>query len=204
MKTVVDLFVAKDRTAIFWFMLACVSIVLSGMYVSRVVADLSTKPVYLIMDANGVYYVAPSLEFENATPLHEAQTRLAMETIYNRGPRDIVYVERLRTLFFGPGIEKVNADLRKEAKKFIDEERDQTIEVTDIKILKVDPKGGVKTQATGIITRHSNIKGQPRVETFKVTNVFLWKINKGMGKNGLFPTVCFDMSLNDPVPEEAP
>lgn len=199
MKSVVDLFVAKDRTAVFWFTLACASILTSAIYVRKIIADVSTKPIYVIMDSNGTYYYAPSVEIDSATPLHEAQTRLAMETIYNRKPRNLVFEDRVRTLFYSKGIEQVKEEFNKDAKKFTEEDREQTIEVTGIKVLQASSSGGALTEATGTITRHSTYKGHGKVEVFTVKGKFVWRLNKAMGINGLPPTVCVNMKLGDPV-----
>lgn len=206
MKSVIDLFIAKDRTAVFWFTLACASILLSAMYVRLISADVSAKPVYVIMDANGIYYYAPSVEIKDATPLHEAQTRLAMETIYTRDPRDLVFKNRVETIFYDEGVRLVNDEFRKDAKKFVEEKRDQTIELTGITVLQAEPSGSALTEATGVLTRHSTFEGRSKVERFKVKGRFVWRLNKGMGVNGLPPTVCVNMRLADPerIEDEAP
>src|SRR6188768_3133962 len=101
MKSVVDLFIVKDRTAIFWFTMACVSIVSCALFVQRIVAAIQQKPQYVIMDARGTYYLAPSVEFEKATDLHIKQTQLAMETLYTRDVDELRFAPRLKKLFSG-------------------------------------------------------------------------------------------------------
>jgi hypothetical protein len=200
MKTVVDLFVAKDRTAVFWFTMACASILLSAIYVNRMVADVSTKPVYVVMDPNGTYYFAPSVEIHEAAPMQEALTRLAMETIYTRDQARLVYDSRVKTLFFGNSIKGVYDELAKDAKKATEEERKQEIEVTSVTIFEKLTGSGAKVEAKGIISRTANVLGRPTKLRFNVTARFAWQINSRMGKNPLPPMACTEMKLGNPEP----
>lgn len=197
MKTVVDLFIAKDRTALFWFTMACAAILCSGIYISKMVGDVSKKPQYVIMDGNGVYYLVPSVEFELATDLHIAQTKLVMETIYNRLPSKLVFEDRVNRLFYKGGIEQLKTELLKDSKKFKEEQREQTIEITDIKVVSVK-SSSVVTEGRGILTRRSTYGGREQVETLTVAGRFGWIMNPSMAANGLFPTVCVQILLGDP------
>lgn len=206
MKNVVDLFIVKDRTAIFWFTMACASIFCSAIYVKTVIAAVQKKPQYVIMDGTGVYYLAPSVELEGATELHIAQTRLAMETIYNRTPRGLVFKSRVDRLFTPEGVEKVNAEFKAEASRFSDEQRTQTVDVyEEPRVIKVMPSiGQLVTEAKGRITRSGTFKGQKKTEILYVTNRFVWKMNARMAHNQLFPTACFNMKLAEPSSEPKP
>ena len=205
MKNVVDLFIVKDRTDIFWFTMACASILCSAIYVKTVIAAVQKKPQYVIMDGTGVYYLAPSVEFEGAKELHLAQTRLAMETLYTRTPQNLVFKNRINRLFIGEGVEMVNNEFKTDAKKFVEEERSQTIDVyEEPTIYKIDPRGQAITHAKGRIIRHSTFKGQKKTEVLYVDNYFYWKMNARMVDNILFPTACFKMKLSDPAKEPKP
>ena len=77
MKGVVDLFIAKDKIAVFWFLVTCGVIVGAAWYLDKSIKEVHSKPQFVIMDSAGVYYLAPTVDFENAVELHAAQTRLA-------------------------------------------------------------------------------------------------------------------------------
>jgi hypothetical protein len=203
MKNLVDLFVAKDRTAVFWFVMACASIVCSAIYTRTVIADVRTKPQYVIMDGNGIYYKAPSVEFAQAEALHLAQSRLAMETIYTRTPRNVVFDERVPRLFYASAKDGFYKEITTEAKKFEEEERSQTVEVTSVEVMPGYPKSVAVVRAKGIITRHSIFKGKEKTEQFTVNNQFVWILNPNMETNGGFPTLCYQMLLSDPKKVEA-
>jgi hypothetical protein len=201
MKSVVDLFVVKDRTAIFWFTMACVSIVCSALFVQRMLAAIRTKPQYVIMDASGVYYLAPSVEFEKAKDLHDAQTRLAMETLYTRDLEQMKFADRARKLF----TKDCQGQIRKELlapdeTPFKEQKVHQTVEILEAGIYKgkIDPRGVAITYSKAKLTRQSSFKGQSKTETFTVDCYFFWRINTKMADNGLFPTVCTKITPSEP------
>jgi hypothetical protein len=207
MKSVVDLFVVKDRTAIFWFTVACMSIVCSAIYVQRVITAVQVKPQYVIMDATGGYYLAPSVEFEKATELHAGQTRLAMETLYDRGPEALTFDSRLKKLFTPAAISQIRKDLLiPDEKPFREQKMTQTIEIEEAGVYKnlVDPRGQAVTHAKAKLTRSGTFKGQAKTEVLDVDVFFWWRINTRMAENGLFPTVCTKFKASDPKrPNEA-
>jgi len=201
MKSVVDLFVVKDRTAIFWFTVACVSIVCSALFVQRMLAAIRTKPQYVIMDNAGVYYLAPSVEFEKAKDLHEAQTRLAMETLYTRDLDQMKFNDRARKLFTKDAISQIHKDLLvPDATPFREQQVHQTVEVEEAGIYKnkIDPRGVAISYAKAKLTRESKFKGQSKTETFTVDCYFFWRLNARMADNGLFPTVCYKITASEP------
>lgn len=201
MKSVVDLFVVKDRTAIFWFTVACVSIVCSAIFVQRVITAVQVKPQYVIMDSTGSYYLAPSVEFEKARELHAAQTRLAMETLYTRGPEALTFDSRVKKLFTPEAITQVRKDLLiPDEKPFREQQMNQTIEIEEAGVYKnlIDPRGQAVTYAKGKLTRSGTFKGQAKTEVLEVEVYFWWRINTRMADNGLFPTVCSKFKASDP------
>ena len=201
MKSVVDLFVVKDRIAIFWFTMACVSIVCCAIFVQKVVAAVKVKPQYVIMDSTGTYYLAPSVAFEHAKDLHAAQSRLALETLYNRGPEDLDYRPRMKKMFTEEAQMAIAKDiLAPDEAPFREQQTRQTVEVTEAGVYKnlIDPRGMAVTIAKGKLTRKSNFKGQARTEELEVVAYFWWTINTRMADNGLFPTVCTKFKAEDP------
>ena len=199
MKSVVDLFIVKDRTAIFWFTMACVSIVCCAIFVQKIVTAVRVKPQYVIMDASGTYYLAPSVEFEKAVALHEAQSRLALETLYSRDAELLRYQDRANKLFVPDAIKQIEEEfLKPDEKPFKEQKVVQTVEVDEASIYQIDPRGVALTFAKGRLIRQSEFKGQSKTETFEVKAYFTWRINTSMAVNGAFPTVCYKIKASDP------
>jgi hypothetical protein len=201
MKSVVDLFIVKDRTAIFWFTMACVSIVGCALFVQRMIAAVQKKPQYVIMDASGTYYLAPSVEFEKARDLHVKQTQLAMETLYTRDADNLRFGARLKKLFSGDAINQIQTEfLAPDAKPFTEQKIVQTIEVEEADIYKnqIDSRGIAITRGKGKLTRRGTFKGQEKTEVLEVEAFFWWRINGRMADNGAFPTYCYRIKAADP------
>jgi hypothetical protein len=199
MKNVVDLFIAKDRTALFWFMIACSSMLLSALYAISVISAVRTKPQYVIMDGAGIYYLAPSVEFAQATEMHLAQTRMAMETLYTRTPKTLPLGERLNKMFMKNAREMVKAELNKEANKFETQKIYQTVEVEQPTLGRIDPNGFIETRATAKLTRRGTFDGKEQTKQYTVKAAFGWILNTSMATNGGYPTVCSLVITGDPV-----
>jgi hypothetical protein len=207
MKSVVDLFVLKDRTAIFWFTVACVSIVCSALFVQKMIAAIRNKPQYVLMDANGVYYLAPSVEFEKATDLHVAQSRLAFETLYTRDLDQLRFDDRLKKLFTRDAIGQIKNDfLYPDSKPFRDQEVHQTVEIDEAGVYnnKIDPRGMAITHAKGRLIRKLTFKGLSKTDVYDVEAFFYWRINPKMADNGAFPTVCYKIAVPKDPKKQGP
>jgi hypothetical protein len=202
MKSVVDLFVVKDRTAIFWFTVACASVVANVVFIHQMVATVAEKPQYVIMDGAGNYYVAPSVEFEHAGELHAAQTRLAVETLYSRGPEKLEYPHRLERLFTPEALGQIRGELfSPDERPFREQQIHQTVEILEAGVYKdkIDPRGMAITHSKALLTRHSTFQGQEKTEVFEMEIYLWWRLNPDMARNGRFPTVCFQIKFADPV-----
>ena len=201
-KNIVDLFVAKDRTTLFWFLMACGSIFGSALWVQVVLGDVRTKPQYVIMDGNGIYYLAPSVELPLARDMHIAQTRLAMQTLFERGPLGLVFASREPKLFTKTAMESItNEILKPDSRKFKDEDTHQTIEVTSVTIEPLSASNAAnfaQTTAKGLLTRVRVVQGKKKTEHLTVSAVFLWQIQTRMADTGTFPTVCRQFKASDP------
>lgn len=192
MKGVVDLFIAKDRIAIFWFLAACGVIIASAWYLDRTIRAVHTRPQFVIMDSAGVYYLAPTVDFENAVELHAAQTRLAMETLFNRGPNGLDSPKRVPKIFGRKAVEFIAEEMQSENAAFKNQDIHQKVEVSKTEILKTVGEGAL-TSATGQVIRVGVFKGKTFNEVYDVQARFSWVLNKDMRNNGQFPTVSVQL-----------
>ena len=71
----IDLFIHKDKVAVFWFVVALA--VTAGFWWERqrLVKNLMAKPQFFVMDANHTYYLPAAMDFGSAKEIHAAQTR---------------------------------------------------------------------------------------------------------------------------------
>ncbi len=188
-KPVIDLFIQKDKVALFWFVFAIGVTTVFWWERQRLVAALQTKPQFFVMDANNTYYLPASLDFEDAKAVHAAQTRLAMEAVFNRNPSGPDNPDRLKRILGIELYQKTNRRLEEETKAFREKEIHQKVELGAIQILQVRDDS-VLTGVEGQLIRNGVFRNKPFTEVLEVQAQFKFILNPDMRHNGRFPTVA--------------
>lgn len=196
MKGVTDLFLAKDRMAVFWFLVSCITIALCAWYVKAILADSHRQPRIVIMDDAGVYYITPSLEFQDAKALHTSQTRLAMETLFNRGPKSLDNQSRVAELFTPAGAKfAFETFFPKEQKLFEERQYHQKVEIQSIVVAQTVGDTIAVTSVKAQLIRSGVFDGNPEDSIWDVEVNFGWVVNDTMFPNGGFPTQCLTFKV---------
>lgn len=188
-KSPVEIFVSKDRMAMVWFMIAVVALGFAFWYVRDMEAKIKEKPQFFVMDGANTYYIPVSMDFEDAKDVHAAQTRLAMETVFNRNPGGSDNTERMQRLFGNTALEYLEDEYDKERGAFSEQNIHQKVEVGEIKVLKTAGTQ-VVSSAKGQIIRVGVFEDRQFTVVYEVTARFKFVLNKDMRRNGRFPTVC--------------
>ena len=197
----IDLFIHKDKVALFWFFIAV--LVTAGFWWERqrLVKSHATKPQFFVMDANHTYYLPAAMDFESAKEIHAAQTRLAMEALFNRSPGGPDTPERLKRILGRDAFQKANKAIKHEEDEFEDKQIHQKVEIGPIQVLQVRDHT-VLTGVEGQLIRSGVFRGKPFTEVLPVSAQFKFALNPDMTTNGRFPTVAiafdFNISPNQP------
>lgn len=191
---VVDLFIAKDRIAIFWFMMACGTAVATTAYTTATLHEVRKRPQYIYLDGAGTWYLAPGSSFQEAEFVHRAQAQLATETIFNRGPDGLISKAPVPRLFGKSAQEYIREELKKEARSFANQDLNQTVQIKEIKILGAKD-GAAVTGVIADVVRSGEFKGAPIREEYDLKVQYLWRQNPRMSENGMFPSVCVELSI---------
>ncbi len=196
----IDLFIHKDKVALFWFFVAL--IVTAGFWWERqrLVKSLMAKPQFFVMDANHTYYLPSAMDFGSAKEVHAAQTRLAMEAIFNRTAKGPDSLERLKRILGRDAYHKANKAIDHEADEFSDKQIHQKVELGPIQVLQVRDDS-VLTGVEGQLIRSGVFRGKAFTEALLVKAQFKFILNPDMTANGRFPTVAiaFDFTT-EPTP----
>lgn len=194
-KPVIDLFIQKDKVAIFWFVFAVV--VTAGFWWERqkLIASFQQKPQFFVMDENSTYYLPAAMDFEDAKDVHAAQTRLAMEAIFNRNPGGPDSPDRLKRILGIELYQKTERRLGEETKAFREKEIHQKVELGAIQILQVRDDS-VLTGVEGQLIRNGVFRNKPFTEVLEVNAQFKFILNPDMRHNGRFPTVAIAFDYN--------
>ncbi|MEZ5386764.1 MAG: hypothetical protein R3F13_14725 [Prosthecobacter sp.] len=220
-KSAIDTLVARDQTAVFWFLVACAVAGGCAWYLIIMAEALKARPPFVVMDQSGAYYVAPGVNYNTRddtgqimNPMHVDLTQLAVRTIFERTPLGLTHADRTGKLFTKKGSVMLDEIIKKEDPYFISQKVEQTVEIlpiADVMAMPPEflPTGGtpksnpavltalptaVATWSAGIVTRHSVFKGQPQVERFFFKVILFWKLNPDMRGNDSYPSVVDKIS----------
>ena len=197
----IDLFIHKDKVALFWFLIALIVSVGFWWERQRLVKSLMAKPQFFVMDANHTYYLPAAMDFGSAKEIHAAQTRLAMEALFNRSPSGTDSPERLRRILGKDAYQKAKNAIAGEAEEFEDKKIHQKVELGPIQVLQVRDES-VLTGVEGQLVRSGVFRGKAFTEALDVKAQFKFILNPDMTTNGRFPTVAiaFDFTTNPSKP----
>lgn len=196
MRAISHLFLSHSRAAIFWFLVTWGCVGVSLYYVQSVVASVRTKPQYVMAGSPDLYYLAPDLHVETPTDLHVGQTRLAMETIFNRAPSGLDNEERLPLLFTPHAIGQIQDRLlRGQSREFKENQFHQKVEIEETTVKIEEGEGSATTVATGQLVR-SGVSGDRAInELWTVKMFFEWARNSNLTGQSLLPTVCNSINV---------
>ena len=197
----IDLFIHKDKVALFWFLIALV--VTAGFWWERqrLVKELTKKPQFFVMDANHTYYLPAAMEFGSAKEVHAAQTRLVMEALFDRSPGGPDSPKRLRRILGRDAYQKAKKSISGEAEEFEAKQIHQKVELGPIQVLQVRDES-VLTGVEGQLVRSGVFRGKAFTEALDVKAQFKFILNPDMTTNGRFPTVAiaFDYTITPTKP----
>ncbi|MBN8417806.1 MAG: hypothetical protein J0L73_02675 [Verrucomicrobia bacterium] len=192
-RSAIDTQIIRDRTAVFWFLVACLVGAGCAAYVMLMSAALRQRPPFVVMDTAGAYYVPPGEVYMEMNPMHMHLCNVLAETLLERNPQGLIYENRLTKLCWenekheSPGLSEIRKEVQKEQKYFQSQKVDQTSMVEKTEIL-VATNTRVKTRTTGLVHRRSFFSGKEKHETYRFTLTVLWHQNTKITHNKGFPS----------------
>lgn len=192
-RSAIDTLVIRDRTAVFWFLVACMVGAACAGYVMLISEALWQRPPFVVMDTAGAYYVPPGEVYMKMTPMHIQMSNVLAETLLERNPQGLIHENRLTKLCWenekheSPGLAEIRKEVQKEQKYFQSQKVDQTALVEKTEILAAT-NTRVKTVTTGLIHRRSFFSGKEKQETYRFSLTVLWHQNSRIISNKGFPS----------------
>ena len=179
-----------------WCLVTIASMVGSAHYVQSVIKDVRTRPQYVMASSSDLYYLTPDVRVEGMPELYAAQTRLAMETIYNRGPKGLDN-DRRRGKLFTPEANRQITDLivLPELQAFRNLNLHQKVEIGEIDVVIEEGRGNSSSTAQAQLTRSGFSEDQTLNESWLVTVQFIWQSNPDPDDHAMYPTVCKSLSV---------
>jgi hypothetical protein len=190
MKGVTDIFISKEKLALFWFSLACVFLAITGWHTYNV-ADTSRGSMLYVPIEKSNFYLDRSLDQHELDDVINYHTRHALETYLNRGPKGLLNRDRVPLLFSGIALEQVDLDLRENAYDFDTRRIHQMVEVGTVNV-EYSLDGSVETVAMGQIVRVSvdPTSNEAVTQSIAVSARMNWIRNPNLRDSRRFPFVC--------------
>lgn len=196
MRAVANLFISRSRAAVFWFFVTCASLVSAAVYVQSVVKDVRTLPQFVMAGNADLLYLTPTLEVDDLTSLHTSQTKLAMETIFNRGPAGLDHQDRRFSLFTDDANGVINQEVvAPQVLMFRDTKAQQKVEIENIFVNPAPGQGEATTVCYGVLFRTGVENNKTVNQSFSVKVFFSWKSNPNPEEHAMYPTICNSVSF---------
>lgn len=193
MKGVSDIFISKEKLAIFWYLVSIGCLVFTGWYLHGLALERRGTMLFVPLE-NSTYYLDRSLKQETTNELLDYHTRLALETYLNRGPSGPLTANRLPLLFFGRGLEQVIEDEKRLRFDFANQKTHQMMEVGRV-TLELEQNMSATTVVQGQLLRissHPTTK-ETVVQAFKVQARMSWMRNPNGLQARRYAWVCNDV-----------
>lgn len=193
MKGVTDIFISKQKLAIFWFLVALGCIVGTAWHLYGVAIEGRSRMLYVPIEQADVY-IDSELTDEDLHTLVDFQTRLTLETFLNRGPKGPVTPERLALLFTPLGFEKALEDIKAKSYDFRSRQMHQMVELGEMSALHF-PDGSATTRIGGQLIRVSidPIEKEMVTQVFSISAILQWERNQNLRDKKRFLFVCKDI-----------
>ncbi len=193
MKGVTDIFISKQKLAIFWFLVALACIIGTAWHLYSVALEGRSRMLYVPVMTSDVY-IDEHLSKQDLSDIVDYQTRLILETFFNRGPNGPVTPERLPFLFTPAGREQAEVDIRSNSYDFAKRQVHQMLELGKVNILQ-SSDGGASTEATGQLIRVSEdpVSKQTMVQSFTFRALMNLERNLNQRDAGRFLFICADL-----------
>lgn len=190
MKGVTDIFISKEKLAVFWFLVACACLVGMAWHLYESALSSRGNMLYVPVEKSFVY-LDRSLDQQELNELVDFHARLALETFLNRGPKGCLTPQRIQDLFIDKGLEQAlqdEQDLLYDAEKF---KIHQLMEVGEVQ-LQHFPDGTARTIVNGQLIRVSRDPLTKETLTYPLQVVadMKWVRNPSLRDSRRFPYVC--------------
>lgn len=190
MKGVTEIFISKEKLAIFWFMASVACLGATGWHLHNL-ADSSRGSILYVPIDKSYFYLDRSQSTETMNQVLDYHARHALETYLNRGPRGPLNAERLGLLFYEQGLEDVKADIQETRFDFKNLEIHQMAEIGEVK-MEIDNNLSAVTVLNGQVIRVSvePVTKEPVTQSFTFQAEMHWERNPNLAYARRFAWVC--------------
>jgi len=187
------LFIDKDAIAAFWVLVTAGAILTAGIMTLRAAANIAARAQYVVMRSPDIHPCPPGSTPELEQEMYESETKLIMQSIFNRGPHRLDDNKRCRKLVLDGAWQWLEDHILERENPIFDKEQlHQKIELDQSQFIVRDvPKeNAVLTYMEGQLLRTGVIRETVFNEVWDVRAQFLWVTNPNLREKGRIPVVC--------------
>ncbi len=190
MRGISDIFISKDKVSMFWFLVTIGTLVGSAWYLKSMADEGRSRMLYVPMSRTSVIEIDPMMDEDTTIELLDYQTRMALETLLNRGPAGPVNPSRISKIFTGPALDWVLQDIQGSLFDFRDRQRRQMVELGKSEV-RISDDGSATVSITGQVVSVSVDPLEQRVvnQVHTLTATINWVRNQHLRDSRLFPYV---------------
>ncbi len=190
MKGVTEIFISKEKLAIFWFLVSVGCLGATGWHLHNL-ADATRGSILYVPIDQSYFYLDRSQSTESLNQLLDYHARHALETYLNRGPRGPLNAERLTLLFNEKGMKDVLADVQETRFDFKNLEIHQMVEIGEVQ-MEIDNDLSAVTVLQGQLIRVSvdPESKEPITQSFTFQAEMHWERNPNLRYARRFAWVC--------------
>lgn len=208
------LFISKEGISTFWFFIAAGAVVWSGFYARGLLVKAGLRPQFLIMTNSDVTQMVPETDPQREDEIALDQTRLAMDSIFNKSGTGLDAPDRCQQLLSKEAWEWVQAELvDKQSEAFRESRMHQKVEIENIELHRQRAGDAMFASVQGQLIRAGVLDGKLFNEVWAVRAELMWTRNLSLRHSGRIPTICSAFTCREaPVastlrrssPEKAP
>ena len=168
----------------------------------RLAEAFESRPRFIICTDPGTQIISHEQGFMEAKTLHVAQAELAMQTLFNRGPKGLDNDARAKRLFGKAAYQKLRDISEAQAPEFDAKNLHQKVEIASVELVRLQNRS-VKVAVYGQLIRTGHFAGQPFNEALAVKASLLFVHNPSILENGRYPTVATEFEIEtEPIPAQ--
>lgn len=197
-RSAIDTLVARDMTAVFWFLMAIITAAGCTWYTSLMSEALKIDSSFVVMDTSGSFYIPPGASFSSPKidSMHLMLSDMVVESVLERTREGLTYEERIEKVFQKAAALKLRKYVEKEATYFRDQNVTQTFQIAERKVVH---RGitTVTTRTTGRIRRTYYLADKPQESSYDFSITIGWRINEDIDKNKKFPSLVEEIRIDE-------
>jgi hypothetical protein len=192
------LFISKEGLSTFWFLLAAAAVLGTWYYLFDLVGKRGLRPQFILLNSPDITSVMPTENpvFDRETVL--SQTRLAMDSIFNKTGNGLDAASRCSDLLSADVLEWVQSELVLKQEEVFKEARiHQKVAIERIELRPQPNEDAVLASVQGQLIRVGVMNDQLLNEVWMVRAEMMWMRNINLRTSGRYPLLCFAFNCRE-------